>query len=95
MVSDYVHIYLQLTYMIIFHRHLTDPSGQPTQLKLIDFQTAQFDSVVHDLIAFLFTSVSTRILEDNYHSLLTFYFNAFIDTLLKVGVNSNAYSYEA
>ncbi|EDW71180.2 uncharacterized protein [Drosophila virilis] len=72
-----------------------DKSGKPTQLKIIDFQTAQYDSVIHDLISFLFTSVSTFVLEENYENLLKFYYDVFLETLTRMGANTTVYSYEA
>ncbi|EDW04290.1 uncharacterized protein LOC6561916 [Drosophila grimshawi] len=72
-----------------------DHSGNPTQLKIIDFQTSQFDSVIHDLISFLLTSVSTSVLEENYEHLLQVYYDAFIDSLLSVGADTTTYSYDA
>ncbi|KAM8718196.1 hypothetical protein ACLKA7_004842 [Drosophila subpalustris] len=72
-----------------------DPTGKPIQLKIIDYQTAQYDSVIHDLMSFLLTSISTCVLEDNYQHLLQFYHDVFIKSLSTVGASTTAYSYKA
>lgn len=69
--------------------------GKPTHLKIIDFQTAQFDSVIHDLIPFMLTSISTCVLEENYLQLLKIYYSAFISSLNSVGANTSDYTYDA
>lgn len=73
----------------------TAPTGKPLQLKIIDFQTAQYDSVIHDLISFLLTSVSTLVLEDNYQQLLHIYHDIFIKSLSAVGANTSAHNFKA
>ncbi|XP_068141698.1 uncharacterized protein [Drosophila tropicalis] len=73
-----------------------DSSGTPLQMKIIDFQTAQYDSVIHDIIAFLFSSVNTSILEANYENMLQMYYNHFISSLHRVGIDTtDSYSYQA
>ncbi|KAH8361005.1 hypothetical protein KR093_007463, partial [Drosophila rubida] len=79
--------------MNLMFRH--DSFGRATHLKIIDFQTAQYDSIIHDLISFLLTSISTHVLEDNYQHLLHVYHENFIATLTAVDVNTSAYSFEA
>ncbi|XP_060666386.1 uncharacterized protein LOC132798520 isoform X1 [Drosophila nasuta] len=79
--------------MNLMFRH--DSFGEPTKLKIIDFQTAQYDSIIHDLISFLLTSISTNVLEDKYQQLLHVYHDSFICTLIAVGANTSAYSFEA
>ncbi|KAH8409565.1 hypothetical protein KR222_008532 [Zaprionus bogoriensis] len=84
--------------MNLMFRHgkfFLNSSGKPTHMKIIDFQTAQFDSVIHDLISFLLTSISTSVLEDHYQYLLQIYYNAFINSLKSVGVDTSDFSYES
>ncbi|KAH8413074.1 hypothetical protein KR009_007804 [Drosophila setifemur] len=72
-----------------------DPSAKPSQLKIIDFQTAQYDSVVHDIIAFLLSSVDTAILEIHFEHMLEIYYDAFVCCLRRVGAALSDYNYEA
>ncbi|KAH8237857.1 hypothetical protein KR032_003996 [Drosophila birchii] len=74
---------------------LYEPSGTPTRLKIIDFQTAQFDSVVHDIIAFLLSSVDTAILELHFEHMLETYYEAFVACLRRVGADTAGYSLAA
>ncbi|XP_022222454.2 uncharacterized protein LOC111074117 [Drosophila obscura] len=71
------------------------PSGEPTHMKIIDFQTAQYDSVVHDIISFLLSSVDIPILELHFEHMLGVYFKTFISCLAGVGAEVSGYSYEA
>ncbi|KAH8282180.1 hypothetical protein KR054_006037 [Drosophila jambulina] len=72
---------------------LYEPSGTPSRLKIIDFQTAQFDSVVHDIIAFLLSSVDTAILELHFEHMLETYYEAFVACLRRVGADTAEYSF--
>ncbi|KAH8357063.1 hypothetical protein KR200_009901 [Drosophila serrata] len=74
---------------------LYEPSGTPSRLKIIDFQTAQFDSVVHDIIAFLLSSVDTAILELHFEHMLETYYEAFVACLRRVGADTTSYSLTA
>ncbi|XP_017848082.2 uncharacterized protein LOC108603631 [Drosophila busckii] len=72
-----------------------DAAGQPTRLKILDFQLAQFDSIIHDIIPFLFTSISTQLLEQHYEQLLQLYYDTLISCLAQLGANTADYSYAA
>ncbi|CAD6998414.1 uncharacterized protein LOC101454585 [Ceratitis capitata] len=71
-----------------------DDQNQPTTLKFVDFQIAQYESFVHDIIFFLFSSVDANVLEDNFENLLEAYYDAFIHNLKEVQVPTDDYSYE-
>ncbi|XP_037960911.1 uncharacterized protein LOC119690012 [Teleopsis dalmanni] len=71
-----------------------DKDGHPSQLKIIDFQIAQYDSLVHDIIFFLFSSVDTKILSECYYEFLQLYYSTFIETLEKLHVSTTQYSYD-
>ncbi|XP_049317347.1 uncharacterized protein LOC105229305 isoform X1 [Bactrocera dorsalis] len=71
-----------------------DDSDQPTQLKFVDFQIAQYESCAHDIIFFLFSSVDSAVLEDNFESFLKIYYDAFIHNLEEMQINTDDYSYE-
>ncbi|XP_002020945.2 uncharacterized protein LOC6595597 isoform X1 [Drosophila persimilis] len=68
--------------------------GVPVKLKIVDFQIAQYGSLVHDIIFLLFSSVETKVLDENFYNLLKIYYNAFIKSLRAVGVDTNSYRYE-
>uniref|UniRef100_A0A0A1WUS5 Calcium and calcium/calmodulin-dependent serine/threonine-protein kinase n=1 Tax=Zeugodacus cucurbitae TaxID=28588 RepID=A0A0A1WUS5_ZEUCU len=71
-----------------------DDNDQPTKLKFVDFQVAQYESFVHDIIFFLFSSVDSAVLEDNFDSFLRIYYDAFIDNLEEVKINTDEYSFD-
>ncbi|EDX03176.1 uncharacterized protein LOC6730410 [Drosophila simulans] len=68
--------------------------GTPLKVKIVDFQIAQYGSLVHDIIFVLFSSVDVNVLEDNFYNFLTIYYNAFIQTLRSVNVDTSNYTYE-
>ncbi|KAH8329494.1 hypothetical protein KR074_011908 [Drosophila pseudoananassae] len=81
--------------MLKYGRFLRFLDGTPIGVKIVDFQIAQHGSVVHDIIFLLFSSVDVKVLEENYYSFLSIYYNAFIQSLKDVGVDTSGYSYEA
>ncbi|XP_037711093.1 uncharacterized protein LOC119548080 [Drosophila subpulchrella] len=73
---------------------LYDPAGTPIGLKIIDFQTAQYDSVVHDIISFLLSSVDTAILETHFEHMLEAYYEAFVCCLRRVGADLEDHTFK-
>ncbi|XP_034100527.1 uncharacterized protein LOC117565505 [Drosophila albomicans] len=71
-----------------------DENEVPAKLKIVDFQIAQYESVVHDIIFLLLSSVDTPVLEENYYNFLKIYYDAFIKSLRSVHVDTSEYSYE-
>ncbi|XP_017065565.2 uncharacterized protein LOC108104171 [Drosophila eugracilis] len=71
-----------------------DEEGTPVSVKIVDFQIAQYGSLVHDIIFLLFSSVDVTVLEENYYNFLTIYYNAFIQTLRGVNIDTSNYTYE-
>lgn len=83
-------------YSLIFSISISpfsDASDKPTRLKIIDFQTAQYDSVGHDIIAFLLSSVDTAIVEIHFEHMLEIYYEAFEASLRRVGADLSGHSY--
>ncbi|XP_054744206.1 uncharacterized protein LOC129248610 isoform X1 [Anastrepha obliqua] len=72
-----------------------DDKGQPIKLKIVDFQIAQYESVAHDIIFFLFSSVESATLEDDFENLLKIYYDAFIQNLETVQVSTKTYTFES
>lgn len=71
----------------------SDEQNLPKQVKLIDFQMAHYESLVYDLIFFMFSSLEIQVLEYHTDELLLFYYNAFVKCLEKVGVSTQDYSF--
>ncbi|XP_016979361.1 uncharacterized protein LOC108044746 [Drosophila rhopaloa] len=71
-----------------------DEQGTPIKVKIVDFQIAQYGSLVHDIIFLLFSSVDVNVLEENYYNFLRIYYDAFIQTLSVVNVDTSNYTYE-
>lgn len=63
-------------------------------MKFVDFQLAQYESFVHDIIFFLFSSVDSAVLENDFESFLKIYYDAFIHNLEEVQINTDDYSYD-
>ncbi|XP_036327743.1 uncharacterized protein LOC118740355 [Rhagoletis pomonella] len=72
-----------------------DDKGQPSHLKFVDFQIAQYESIAHDIIIVLFSSVESAVLEDNFDEFLKIYYNAFIMNLVEVQIPTTNYTYES
>ncbi|XP_013103701.2 uncharacterized protein LOC106084516 [Stomoxys calcitrans] len=70
-----------------------DENGAPCKIKFVDFQIAQYESVAHDIIFFLFSSVEIPALENHMDELLLLYYKAFIDCLKSVNVPTDEYSF--
>lgn len=73
---------------------LYDENGAPSKLKVIDFQIAQYESLMQDLVFLLFTSVESKVLEEHFDSLLKLYYAEFIDCLEKLYIGTAEYNYE-
>ncbi|KAH8361007.1 hypothetical protein KR093_009597 [Drosophila rubida] len=86
--------YFRIAYNIL-NLFSDDDDEVPTKLKIVDFQIAQYESVVHDIIFLLLSSVDTPVLEENYYNFLRIYYDAFIKSLRSVHADTSEYSYEA
>lgn len=71
-----------------------DSNNKPIKNKIVDLQILEYDSVVHDLIFFLFTSVANDILEQHYEDLLKTYHVSFVKTLKQLNVDTDLYTWE-
>ncbi|KAM7342403.1 uncharacterized protein ACRADG_009844 isoform 1-T2 [Cochliomyia hominivorax] len=71
-----------------------DNNNLPCQVKLVDFQMAQYESLVYDLIFFMFSSLEISVLEHHIEDLLQLYYKSFLKSLNSVGVQTEKYSYE-
>ncbi|XP_023307518.2 uncharacterized protein LOC111689277 [Lucilia cuprina] len=70
-----------------------DEHSQPSKVKFVDFQIAQYESCVHDIIFLLFSSVETSVLEYHVDELLQLYYQTFIECLKSVNVCTEEYSF--
>ncbi|XP_055919220.1 uncharacterized protein LOC129951204 isoform X2 [Eupeodes corollae] len=71
-----------------------DQFGAPDKLKIVDFQITQYESLMHDLIFFLLTSVETSLVEDHFYVLLSCYYSEFIKCLERTKCKTDEYSFE-
>ncbi|XP_061390617.1 uncharacterized protein LOC133325934 [Musca vetustissima] len=69
-----------------------DENGFPEKVKFVDFQIAQYESLAHDIIFFLFSSVEVPVLEQHMDEFLIMYYNAFIECLKSLNVETDKYS---
>ncbi|KAH8237856.1 hypothetical protein KR032_003995 [Drosophila birchii] len=92
--TSLVHGDLWINNMMVKYVSVTDEEGTPTKVKIVDFQIAQYSSLVHDIIFLLFSSVDVKVLEENYYNFLSIYYKAFIQSLQSVNVDTSGYTYE-
>ncbi|KAI4461813.1 hypothetical protein MML48_5g00000867 [Holotrichia oblita] len=69
--------------------------GKPIGNKIIDFQMIEYSSLANDVIFFLYSSVELSVLETKIDELIQYYYDMFIMTLVKLGYNISAYSFES
>lgn len=60
--------------------------GTPQKSIIVDFQGIEYGSPAHDLIFFLYSSVSLPVLRNGINFLIEYYFNIFKETLIKLNV---------
>lgn len=63
---------------------LDESSKQPIKAKIYDFQLYFYQSFVHDLVLFLFSSVRCGDLANNFRTFIDFYHLEFTKTLKRV-----------
>lgn len=71
-----------------------DENGKIVNNKILDLQIIEYDSVVHDLLFFLFTSVNNDVLNDNYDNLIKSYHNQFVDVLKRFNIDTKPYTWD-
>ncbi|XP_005181822.1 uncharacterized protein LOC101893585 [Musca domestica] len=69
-----------------------DENGVAQKVKFVDFQIAQYESLAHDIIFLLFSSVEIPVLDQHMDEFLILYYNAFIDCLKSLNVATDKYS---
>lgn len=63
-------------------------------MKMVDFQIATYDSLIHDLVFFLALSVQTDIMKARFDDFVEQYYNQFIAWLERLGCDTTNYSFE-
>ncbi|CAL8118631.1 unnamed protein product [Orchesella dallaii] len=61
-----------------------DELGQPTSVKIIDFQFMQRGNIFTDLLYFMYTSTTPEFRKAHLHTILNVYYDAFQETLEKI-----------
>ncbi|XP_047348194.1 uncharacterized protein LOC124948518 [Vespa velutina] len=69
----------------ILYKH--DKNGQVYDLKLVDYQISRHMSVAIDFHYFIYSSVRSCIIEDNYNNLIELYHRTFVEKLREYGVS--------
>lgn len=69
-------------------------NGKPVKNKIVDFQMMSFDSPGRDLALFIFTSVQSTVILNNFDELLDTYFNVFLDTLKSLNADTQQFTRE-
>lgn len=67
---------------------------RPTAIKMIDYQFVSCDSLVHDVIFFILSSIKDECLDGMMDMWLSFYHEKFYKHLKLLGCPTDAYSYE-
>ncbi|KAM7352836.1 uncharacterized protein ACRADG_005201 isoform 1-T2 [Cochliomyia hominivorax] len=70
-----------------------DENSEPNKVKFVDFQIAQYENCVHDIIFFLFSSVEISVLEYHFDEILQLYYQTFIECLKSVNISTIQYSF--
>lgn len=78
----------------ILIRYDNNLSGRPSAIKLIDFQFISCDSLVHDVVFFVLTSIKDDCLDGMVDMWLSFYHEKFFKHLQVLGCPTEAYSHE-
>lgn len=73
---------------------LLNEEGKPIHNKIVDFQLTMHNSVVHDLLFFMFTSIKPDILYPNIDHFIKLYHENFIDRLDKFSVDVSAFTWD-
>lgn len=68
---------------------------KPIGNKIIDFQMIEYSSLANDVIFFLYSSVELSVLENKIDELIRYYYDVFIQTLVKLEHNISGYSFES
>lgn len=73
---------------------MLDSNGKPEQIKIVDFQITIEESLIHDLIFFLFTSIQMDILSEKFDEFMDYYYHHFYKCLEQMGCPLNDFGRE-
>ncbi|CAK9805438.1 hypothetical protein ANTPLA_LOCUS4509 [Anthophora plagiata] len=76
---------------VMFHRN---DNGKIDDVKFVDFQIYLYGSPIRDLIFFLYSSVDIEVTEDQIEDLMDLYYETLINTLKKMGCNTDNFTKE-
>lgn len=74
---------------------LWDQNGKPIHNKIVDLQMPAYNSVVYDLLFFIFTSVMPSVLYNNVDHFFKLYYDHFINCLKEYKLDVSPFSWEA
>lgn len=69
-------------------------NDKPIANKMVDFQVIEYSSLAHDVIFFLYSSVSMDVLEKKVDELMRFYYDRFIETFVSLKCDIGEYSFD-
>ncbi|CAL7944486.1 unnamed protein product [Xylocopa violacea] len=76
---------------VMFHR---SEKGKVDSVKFIDFQMYMYASPMRDLLFFLYSSVNDDVTEEQIEDLMDLYYEILLNTLTKMGCNTEQFSKE-
>lgn len=84
-----------IVYLFEYELKFSDNEGKPTNIKIVDFQLTLKDSLAHDLIFFLLSSVQTAVINEKIDFFLEFYFQHFYNCLAQMGCPLDDFTQES
>lgn len=71
-----------------------DEKGNPQKIRIVDYQVTGFNTLVQDLLFFLFSSVENEVVEKNLDNLIEIYYNEFYWSLMTNGCPIDEFSWD-
>jgi len=87
--STFVHNDMWLNNMMFKYNN-----GEPSSLKLLDFQRTKLGSPISDLFLFLYVSTSLDVVRNNFDEMLKLYHDTFLGWLTQLNVPTKDFSWE-
>lgn len=75
-------------------QYFLDSHGKPEQIKIVDFQIIIEESLIHDLVFFLFTSIQMDVLKEKVDVFIDYYYQHFYKCLEQMGCPLDDFSQE-
>lgn len=88
---------LSISFLVKYFKEIwfSDKDNNPIDMKLLDFQIYSYNSVMLDILFFLFTSTDYSMMRPKFYDFLRIYYDQFIRTLTQVGCPTKDFSFES